>query len=96
MAKHFISGLIKILLFQPLNVQVFQTRTDTNLRGVNESLAILTIDSNSWLNTHLDYVDLFLIQVHDPLSGTDSRLATYKALLEIKAAGKIRSVVVSN
>ena len=43
---------------------------------------------------HSDYIDLFLI--HDPLSGTERRLATYKALLESKAAGKIRSVGVSN
>jgi len=41
-----------------------------------------------------DYVDLFLI--HDPLSGTDRRLETYKALLEAKETGKIRSVGVSN
>lgn len=41
-----------------------------------------------------DYVDLFLI--HDPLSGSKRRLETYKALLEAKEAGKIRSVGVSN
>ncbi|KIM45210.1 hypothetical protein M413DRAFT_441890 [Hebeloma cylindrosporum] len=41
-----------------------------------------------------DYVDLFLI--HDPLSGTERRLQTYKALLEAKEKGKIRSVGVSN
>lgn len=41
-----------------------------------------------------DYVDLFLI--HDPLSGTERRLQTYKALLEAKENGKIRSVGVSN
>lgn len=41
-----------------------------------------------------DYIDLFLI--HDPLSGKERRLATYKALQEAKAAGKIRSVGVSN
>jgi hypothetical protein len=34
--------------------------------------------------------------IHDPYSGTERRLATYKALLEAKAAGKIRSVGVSN
>jgi diketogulonate reductase-like aldo/keto reductase len=34
--------------------------------------------------------------VHDPLSGKEKRLETYKALLEAKAAGKIRSVGVSN
>jgi len=42
----------------------------------------------------LDYIDLFLI--HDPKSGKEKRLATYKALLEAKASGKIRTVGVSN
>lgn len=41
-----------------------------------------------------DYVDLFLI--HDPYSGTERRLATYRALLESRDAGKIRTVGVSN
>ncbi|KAL0950133.1 hypothetical protein HGRIS_010129 [Hohenbuehelia grisea] len=41
-----------------------------------------------------DYIDLFLI--HDPRSGTERRLATYKALLKCKKAGKIRTVGVSN
>lgn len=52
----------------------------------------LTITPN--LMAHLDYIDLFLI--HDPYSGTERRLATYKALQEAKAAGKIRTVGVSN
>ncbi|KAJ7076344.1 NADP-dependent oxidoreductase domain-containing protein [Mycena belliarum] len=57
---------------------------ETTLKGVDTSLA----------KFGLDYIDLFLI--HDPHSGTERRLATYKALLEAKAAGKIRSVGVSN
>jgi len=57
---------------------------ESTLKGVNESLKKMKFD----------YIDLFLI--HDPLSGTDRRLATYKALLESKAAGKIKSVGVSN
>jgi len=57
---------------------------ESTVRGVDQSLARMKFD----------YIDLFLI--HDPLSGTDRRLATYKALIEAKAAGKIRSVGVSN
>ncbi|KII91988.1 hypothetical protein PLICRDRAFT_50441 [Plicaturopsis crispa FD-325 SS-3] len=41
-----------------------------------------------------DYLDLFLI--HDPKPGKEKRLATYRALLEKRDEGKIRSVGVSN
>lgn len=57
---------------------------ESTLKGVDESLA----------RFQFDYIDLFLI--HDPLSGSEKRLATYKALSEAKAAGKIRTVGVSN
>ncbi|KAI0082045.1 Aldo/keto reductase [Panus rudis PR-1116 ss-1] len=57
---------------------------ESTLKGVDESLQ----------RFGFDYIDLFLI--HDPLSGTEKRLATYKALLEAKKAGKIRTVGVSN
>ncbi|KAL1748733.1 NADP-dependent oxidoreductase domain-containing protein [Schizophyllum fasciatum] len=57
---------------------------ESTLKGVDESLAKMQID----------YIDLFLI--HDPLSGKEKRLETYKALLEARSAGKIRTVGVSN
>ncbi|KAJ7072191.1 Aldo/keto reductase [Mycena amicta] len=57
---------------------------ESTLKGVDTSLAAFGFD----------YIDLFLI--HDPLSGTERRLQTYKALLEAKSANKIRSVGVSN
>ncbi|KAG7098720.1 hypothetical protein E1B28_000633 [Marasmius oreades] len=57
---------------------------ENTLKGVDESLQ----------RFGFDYIDLFLI--HDPLSGAEKRLATYKALQEAKAAGKIRTVGVSN
>lgn len=56
----------------------------STLKGVDDSLA----------RFQFDYIDLFLI--HDPYSGTERRLATYKALQEAKQAGKIRDVGVSN
>jgi len=42
----------------------------------------------------VDYIDLFLI--HDPMSGRERRLQTYKALQESRRLGKVRSVGVSN
>jgi len=56
----------------------------STLSGVEESLA----------KFGFDYIDLFLI--HDPMSGKDKRLATYRALQECRRAGKIRTVGVSN
>lgn len=77
---------------------------ESTLAGVDESLAKfgfgayifcswLFIDPDRPLTTK-DYIDLFLI--HDPFSGTERRLATYRALLEARAAGKIHTVGVSN
>ncbi|KAF8348293.1 NADP-dependent oxidoreductase domain-containing protein [Amanita rubescens] len=57
---------------------------ESTVKGIDQSLA----------KFDFDYIDLFLI--HDPLSGSEKRLATYKALQEAKQAGKIRSVGVSN
>ncbi|TFK53850.1 Aldo/keto reductase [Heliocybe sulcata] len=57
---------------------------ESTLKGVDESLS----------KFGFDYIDLFLI--HDPLSGPEKRIQTYKALLESQKAGKIRTVGVSN
>ena len=56
----------------------------TSARGLEDNLTLHI----------LDYIDLFLI--HDPLSGPERRLETYKALQECRQAGKIRAVGVSN
>ncbi|KDQ15925.1 hypothetical protein BOTBODRAFT_108051 [Botryobasidium botryosum FD-172 SS1] len=57
---------------------------EKTLRGIDKSLR----------KFGLDYIDLFL--VHDPISGKEKRLATYRALLDAREAGKIRTVGVSN
>ena len=41
-----------------------------------------------------DYIDFMLI--HSAKSDRDARLATWKALIEAKASGKVRSIGVSN
>lgn len=67
------------------------TKIHSTVHGYQSTLE--SIDS-SLQKLGLDYVDLFL--VHDPKSGSHRRLETYKALLEAKQQGKIRSVGVSN
>ncbi|KAI0313333.1 Aldo/keto reductase [Amylostereum chailletii] len=57
---------------------------ESTLRGVDISLE----------KFGFDYIDLFLI--HDPMSGHERRLDTYRALLKAREEGKIRSVGVSN
>ncbi|EIN09065.1 Aldo/keto reductase [Punctularia strigosozonata HHB-11173 SS5] len=49
---------------------------------------------SSLSNFRFDYIDLYLI--HSPLSGKERRLETYRALLDLKKEGKIRTVGVSN
>ncbi|KAJ7680480.1 Aldo/keto reductase [Mycena polygramma] len=68
------------------------TKCLSNTKCDEETLKGVVDASLTRLN--LDYVDLFLI--HDAYSGKESRLAIYKALLDAKQAGKVRSVGVSN
>ena len=42
----------------------------------------------------LRYIDLYLI--HGPLGGREARLDSWKAIVEAKAEGKLRSIGVSN
>ncbi|KAF9529226.1 NADP-dependent oxidoreductase domain-containing protein [Crepidotus variabilis] len=78
------SGLNREDVFITTKCASKQHGYDNATKGVDNSLEQLGTD----------YIDLFLI--HDPLSGKVKRIETYKALLEAKAAGKIRSVGVSN
>lgn len=57
------------------------------------STAVKQIDKTLEV-TGLDYVDLFLL--HAPYGGEKARLGAWKALVEGVAAGKIRSIGVSN
>ncbi|EMD34111.1 hypothetical protein CERSUDRAFT_117619 [Gelatoporia subvermispora B] len=57
---------------------------ESTLQAVNDSLE----------RFGFEYVDLYLI--HSALSGKEKRLATWKALIDAKEAGKLRSIGVSN
>ncbi|KAI0656654.1 Aldo/keto reductase [Cubamyces menziesii] len=57
---------------------------ETTLRAVQDSLNKLGYD----------YWDLYLI--HSPLSGKERRLETWRALIELRNQGKIKSIGVSN
>ncbi|EPS97909.1 hypothetical protein FOMPIDRAFT_1031751 [Fomitopsis schrenkii] len=57
---------------------------ESTVRAVDESLQCFSFD----------YIDLYLI--HSPLSGKQRRLETWRALLDLQKAGKLRTVGVSN
>ncbi|KAI0331227.1 Aldo/keto reductase [Cubamyces sp. BRFM 1775] len=67
------------------------TKIDSSLHGYDSTTSTVKASLG---DLHLDYIDLYLI--HDAGSGPELRLATYRALLEAKARGEIRSVGVSN
>ncbi|RPD73750.1 Aldo/keto reductase [Lentinus tigrinus ALCF2SS1-7] len=72
--------------------QVFITsKVDSPEHGFEKTLA--AIDS-SLKNFGFDYIDLMLL--HSPLSGKERRLEAYKALIEARNQGKLRSIGVSN
>ncbi|TFK44354.1 Aldo/keto reductase [Crucibulum laeve] len=57
---------------------------EKTLKGIDESLQ----------RFKFDYIDLFLI--HDPYSGTEKRIETWKALIKAKQDGKLKNIGVSN
>ncbi|EIN12068.1 Aldo/keto reductase [Punctularia strigosozonata HHB-11173 SS5] len=67
------------------------TKCVSKTHGYESTLKAVDVSLQSF---GFDYIDLYLI--HDPMSGTERRLQTYKALQESKKAGKVRTVGVSN
>ncbi|CEL57251.1 hypothetical protein RSOLAG1IB_08463 [Rhizoctonia solani AG-1 IB] len=78
------SGIVREEVFVTTKCASRSHGYDKTLTGVDESLS----------KFGFDYIDLFLI--HDPLSGSTKRMETYRALLECRDKGKIKSVGVSN
>ncbi|EIM90875.1 Aldo/keto reductase [Stereum hirsutum FP-91666 SS1] len=78
------SGIPREDVFVTTKIESKDHGYENTLKGVDESLK----------RFGFDYIDLFLI--HDPFSGPEKRIATYKALLKSRDEGKIRTVGVSN
>jgi diketogulonate reductase-like aldo/keto reductase len=67
--------------------------TKVNSRNHGYQKTLEWID-RSLTNFGMDYIDLFLI--HDPLSGKERRLETWRAAIKARDDGKLRSIGVSN
>jgi len=78
------SGVPRSEVFVTSKVMHHEHGYETTLVAIDDSLK----------RFQFDYLDLYLI--HSPLSGKARRLEAWKALLEAKKAGKVRTVGVSN
>lgn len=54
----------------------------------------LGVDTSPCVTPPAEYIDLFLL--HDPLAGSDKRLAAYRALWDKQKEGKVKDIGVSN
>ncbi|KAH9894878.1 Aldo/keto reductase [Cubamyces lactineus] len=78
------SGIPREQVFVTSKVYDSEHGYEGTMRAVQDSLTKLGYD----------YWDLYLI--HSPLSGKEKRLETWRALIELRNQGKIRSIGVSN
>ncbi|KAM5543286.1 hypothetical protein V8D89_003160 [Ganoderma adspersum] len=78
------SGLSRSKVYITSKIQNEEHGHETTLAAVDDSLKTFGFD----------YIDFMLI--HSAKSDKDTRLATWKALIEAKAAGRVRSIGVSN
>ncbi|TFY59667.1 hypothetical protein EVG20_g7698 [Dentipellis fragilis] len=74
------SGVPRSEVFVTSKIMSANAGYESTLSGVEASLKAFGFD----------YLDLFLI--HDPKSGSERRLATYRALLELRDKGKLKSM----
>ncbi|KAJ5574353.1 uncharacterized protein N7459_008780 [Penicillium hispanicum] len=79
------SGLDRSQLFYTTKVPRQRMGYESAKQAIEESLAAAA---------DLGYIDLMLI--HAPYGGKESRLGTWRALVEAQKAGKVRSIGVSN
>jgi len=78
------SGLARENVFITSKIRSPDHGYDKTLKKLDKSLS----------QFNFTYLDLFLI--HDPLSGKDKRLETWKAIVKARDEGKIKSIGVSN
>ncbi|KAI0728955.1 Aldo/keto reductase [Fomitopsis betulina] len=78
------SGVPRSEVFVTSKIYSAEHGYDSTLKAIDNSLE----------RFQFAYLDLYLI--HDPLSGKQKRLETWRALLEAKKVGKLRTVGVSN
>ncbi|EJF60435.1 Aldo/keto reductase [Dichomitus squalens LYAD-421 SS1] len=78
------SGVPRGQVFVTSKVMATDHGYEDTLRAVDDSLQ----------KFGYDYFDLYLI--HSPLSGQEKRLGTWRALIDAKNAGKVKSIGVSN
>lgn len=71
----------------------FTTKVPPGAKGMGYEAAKAVVDE-SLRKSGLDYIDLFL--VHAPYGGPAARKGAWRALVEAVAAGKVRSLGVSN
>ncbi|HEY2790028.1 MAG TPA: aldo/keto reductase [Gaiellales bacterium] len=78
------AGVPRAEVFVTTKLRGAQHGYDRTIQGLDESLARLGVD----------YVDLYLI--HWPLPGVGLFVDSWRALVDLRAAGKVRSIGVSN
>lgn len=81
------------MLFPNRRGDVRRLASKVNSRNHGYQKALQWIDK-SLSNLGMEYIDLFLI--HDPLSGKEKRLDTWRALIKARDDGKVKSIGVSN
>ncbi|PIL33887.1 hypothetical protein GSI_03593 [Ganoderma sinense ZZ0214-1] len=88
------SGIPREEIFVTTKVYDQDQGYESTTRAVDDSLQKFGYGKQPSLGAYADYFDLYLI--HSPLPGKEKRLQTWRALIDAKKAGKIKTIGVSN